>query len=341
MTHNKAQAMPKPNLIFFCELDEPGLIEIFTGGRVVTLLEQLGASVSLGIRDMSDGRAEIVRSLNNANIPVIAWLLLPQEQGYWFNAGNWPYAQQRYHAFKDWSAAQNLKWAGIGLDVEPDRNEMEHLATRGWRGVGRLMRRALNSSDLYTRAQFAYEQLVAQMRADGFSVDVYHIPTIVDERRAGANTISRLLRLVDISGDRDVLMLYSSFLGQLGVGMLWSYASQAESIGVGSTGGGVEIGDLPTTILAWEDFARDLRLASYHTTNIHIFSLEGCVQQGYLEQLIDFDWAAHVDIPRQQASTVNRLRWLLQAILWLSMRPRLLLASLIALWLFTRRTSTR
>ncbi|QPC84269.1 hypothetical protein G4Y79_07815 [Phototrophicus methaneseepsis] len=329
--------MPKPNLIFYCELDEPGLIEMFTGGRVVTLLEEIGASVSMGIRDMSDGRAEIVRSLNAANIPVIAWLLLPQEQGYWFNAGNWPYAQQRYHAFKDWSAKHNLQWAGIGLDIEPDRNEIEFLISSGGKGVFRLLKRAFSTSDALVRAQFAYEQLVAQMRADGFSVDVYHIPTIIDERRAGSHTLSHLFQLVDVPADREVLMLYSSFFGKNGVGGLWSYASQAQSIGVGSTGGGVEIGDLPSRILSWDEFARDLRLASYHTTNIHVFSLEGCVQQHYLENLIDFDWAADVAIPRESARTFDRMRLALQAILWLSARPRVILGTLLVLWLARQR----
>ena len=54
--------MPKPNLIFYCELDETGLLNLFTGGRVVSILEQLGAGVSLGILDLSDTRADIVRS---------------------------------------------------------------------------------------------------------------------------------------------------------------------------------------------------------------------------------------------------------------------------------------
>ena len=328
--------MPKPNLIFYCELDETGLLNLFTGGRVVSILEQLGAGVSLGILDLSDTRADIVRSLNDANIPVIAWLLLPKEQGYWFNSGNWPYAQQRYNAFKEWSAKHNLKWAGIGLDIEPDRNEMEQAINSGWLGALRILRRGFTRDDGQTRATFAYEQLIAQMRYDGYHIDVYHFPTIIDERRANSYTISRILGLIDVPADREVLMLYSSFLSEWGVGALWSYAPQAQSIGVGSTGGGVDIGELQDKVLPWDEFERDLILASYHTSTVHIFSLEGCVNQGYLEKLLTVDWKKEVSIPRDDATQVDRIRMLLRMVLWLSARPRMLMWGTVLLYFIFR-----
>jgi len=40
-----------------------------------------------------------VRRLNAAGVPVVAWLLLPKEQGYWFNAENSGYALDRYEHF--------------------------------------------------------------------------------------------------------------------------------------------------------------------------------------------------------------------------------------------------
>src|SRR3712207_8982240 len=46
-------------------------------------------------------RAAVVRQLNTYGIPTIAWLLLPHDQGYWFNLGNYPQAIARYHAFRE------------------------------------------------------------------------------------------------------------------------------------------------------------------------------------------------------------------------------------------------
>ena len=48
--------------------------------------------------------------------------------------------------------------------------------------------------------------------------------------------------LVDIEVDREVWMLYTSFVRPNGAGVLASYAPEAQSVGLGSTGGGVELG---------------------------------------------------------------------------------------------------
>ncbi len=75
------------------------------------------------------------------------------------------------------------------------------------------------------------------MRADGWTVENYQLPPMADERRAGSTLLQRLFGLVDVRTDREVWMLYSSFFGGLGPGLLWSYGPEAPAVGVGSTGG--------------------------------------------------------------------------------------------------------
>ncbi len=84
----------------------------------------------------------------------------------------------------------------------------------------------------------------------------YQVPFIVDERKAGSVLLQQLFGLVDLRVDREVLMLYTSFTA-LGPGILWSYGSDAQGIGVGSTGGGVDSFEP----LGWDALGRDLRLA--------------------------------------------------------------------------------
>jgi len=132
-------------------------------------------------------------------------------------------------------------------------------------------------------------------------------------------------------------MLYTSFLRPRGPGVLWSYAPDAGSIAVGSTGGGVQvggIGDVPP--LDWGEFSRDLRLARRWSDDVHVFSLEGCVRQGFLARLRDFDWHQPVVPPSETAGQVEMMRQVLRAILWLSARPLVLLFGLLAvLWLLS------
>jgi hypothetical protein len=154
---------------------------------------------------------------------------------------------------------------------------------------------------------------------------------------------------VDLRTDREVWMLYTSFSRPLGVGYLWSYAPDAQAIGVGSTGGGVYTGIGDSRPLSWDEFSRDLRLAWYWTDHLYIFSLEGCVQQGFLSRLKDFGWDTPIFFPEDQAEVVARWRGALQSTLWLSRYLGTILASAAAsVWIvhlirkwFRRRDKTQ
>lgn len=329
--------MTRPKLTFFCELKAGELEALFTNPAVLENLSALHAAVSLGLIDMSDKRAGVVRRLNAAGIPVIAWQLLPKEQGYWFNIGNAPQAVARYAEFKRWTAQHGLIWDGVGLDIETDIREMRLLSVARQRLIPILLKRLWNAGQL-RRAQVAYGALATQIHADGYRVDSYQMPLIVDERKVGSTLIRRLFALVDLPVDREILMLYSSFYRPYGAAILRSYGRDAQSIGLGVTGGGVQIADVSQPpFLSWGEFSRDLQLAQGQTEYIHIFSLEGCVQQGFLQQLRSVDWERPVTWPVAGAAVVERLRMALRVALLVSLHPWLVSLGLIGvLWLAGR-----
>jgi hypothetical protein len=86
------------------------------------------------------------------------------------------------------------------------------------------------------RAREAYGALVNQIHADGWQVENYQFPLIADERRVGSTLLQRLMGLVDVRTDREVWMQYTSFVGSLGPGILWSYGPESDAIAVGTTG---------------------------------------------------------------------------------------------------------
>jgi len=310
---------------------------------VVDDLAALEASVALGILDLTSERASVVRRLNQTGIPLIAWQLLPKEEGYWFSAGNARQAAARYNDFKAWTDEHGLQWTGIGLDIEPDMREVQMLTGKKWRQLlPRVLRRTFDNERL-RRVQAEYRALVTQVRADGYRVDSYVLPLILDERRAGSTLLQRLAGLVDVPTDREIPMLYSSFLRPVGQGVLWSYAPEAGSVGIGSTGGGVDVGGLgDVRPLDWDEFSRDLLLAKRWTSDLFIFSLEGCLQQDFLAGLRSFDWDREVTPPLETARQVEQCRKALRAVLWASAHPTITLAGLIGLaWLLSRRRGTR
>ena len=329
--------MARPRLIFFCELEPGPLQELFDDPTVLEALSALDAGVSLGILDLTSARAAVVRRLNQAAIPVVAWLLLPRDQGYWFHAGNAPLATARYEAFRAWTAEHGLQWAGVGLDIELDIQEAQWLLTDRRRLLPVIARRLFDLGRLH-RAQREYCALVGRIRADGYRVDSYILPFILDERRVGSTLLQRVGGLVDVPADREVPMLYTSFLRPRGPGFLWSYGPEVQAIGVGSTGGGVTLEGMPRiSPLSWEELARDLRLARRWTETIYVFSLEGCAQQGFLDRLRTFDWERPVEPPLRMARQVTRWRRALRAGLWLSAHPWAAFAGVVGAWWLSAR----
>lgn len=308
-----------PELTFYCELRSEPLKKLFENRFVMDDLKTLNAKLSLGILDLSVERAQVIKKLNKVGIPVIAWLLLPEEDGYWFNAENYVKAGKRYSDFKHWTAGNKLNWAGIGLDIEPDINYFQELSKKKIKMLPILLKRFSQKKQILD-AQSFYRELVEQMHVDGYTVESYHIPLIVDERKAGSTVLQRVMGLVDLSVDKEVLMLYSSFLRPRGNEVLWQYASEAGSIGIGNTGGGVELdGVIDIPPLTWDEFSNDLRTAAKIGKPVHIFCLEGCVAQGFLERLITFRWDEEPEFSNSSLIKVGRKG--LQVVLWTLHRP--------------------
>ena len=324
--------MPQPSLTFFTELNSEALTQLFDGRFVIDDLKGLHAALSLGILDLSEERAKVVKRLNKAEVPVIAWLLLPEDQGYWFNLDNYEAATQRYLDFLAWTEEYDLEWIGIGLDIEPDIQEMRQIMEQkqAEKLVSTLYKRFMDKKRV-AKAKQAYQTLIEHIHADGYPVESYHIPLISEERRAKSSVLQRTLGLVNLETDREVFMLYSSFFRPNGDSLLWSYAPETDSVGVGNTGGGVDIEgviDLPP--LTWEEFSRDLRLCVMQDKPIHIFCLEGCVAQGFLTKLATFDWDRSAEKP-SHLRRVQGARTGITTGLWLLERPWVILIALASL----------
>jgi len=315
-------------LTFFSELDGSALERLFSDPAVIKRLRSLGATISLGLVDLSDKRAAVVRRLNLAGIPVVAWQLLPREQGYWYNVSNADQAVARYAEFRDWSTREGLQWSAVGVDIEPDIGEFQQLLTHKIHLLRTLFLRGWGKLPLRD-ARDTYRSLAKRMRADGYPVHSYEFPFMVDEQRAGSTLLCRLLGISYVPSDKRVLMLYTSFFRPFGPAFLWSYAADADSVGVGITGGGVEIKgvDHPDP-LSWKEFSRDLRLAARRCRDIHIFSLEGCVHQGFFQLLHDFEWDAPARSPRPWSDLLYILRIALRVSLRLVSHPIELVALL-------------
>ena len=270
-------------ITFFHEQPSAAAEELFRDGSVAEFLAQNGFGVAMGMIDLTATRARIVRDLEARGVPVTAWLLLDRRDGYWLNADNAERAEHRWHETLAWAEREGLQLSRVGLDVEWPHRDGEALMRRPLATVVRLVRTRRSAATVAT-AERRYAQLVTAIRATGRRVESYQFPFIVDERRAATTLLRRVCGLLDLDVDREVLMLYATYLGNPVVG---AYIEDAEGVGLGVTGGGVFAEDPreKRNLLTWTDLEAQMRCAQELGKPVYIFSLEGCVWAGMLPQL--------------------------------------------------------
>ena len=294
-----------PTLSFFNEMKSQALVQLFKDTSVIENLQKLHAQVRMGILDLTDERAQVVKDLNNAGVPVVAWLLLPEEQGYWFNSGNGQEAIARYKEIKQWADNHKLQFSGIGLDLELDFNDAKLIRTHPWKLVAKIPARLFDKSEI-EKGRKEYATLIRLIKADKYPVESYYASFIKDEVNLHQTAIQQVSKFLDIKTDKEIPMLYSSFMGNAdGLIKIYGIDLKLNAVALGSTGGGVDT-TLPT--LSYEQLVHDINVAAKQSTEIHIFSLEGCVSKGYLTKLVDYTYDSTVTLDPKQIKSVSKLQ---------------------------------
>ena len=283
-----------PQLMFACcDHGMSQMQSLLTNANVIANLKSLHAGLGVAIVDFTPERAELVRRLNEEGIPVIAGLGMPPEQGFYFNAENAPEAAARVAAFDAWSREQGLRWDAVGLDIEPNFAELASLNGHWWRLFTTFLWRAVDVQSM-NRAQRVYSALIANIRSRGYFVQTYQLPYVPVERKTHSSLLDRMLGTVDVRGDQEVLMLYTSYAGPVGAAIIWKLGPDAQSIAICCTDGDPAANP---AVLDWSRFSRDLIVAGHFSHLIGVYNLEGCVRQGFLPRLKTMNWSQSVTIP--------------------------------------------
>ena len=305
----------RPELIFACDRSTAELNDLFTP-ELIADLQQLKAGIALSTEDLSPERAQIVRRLNEAGIPMTAWIALPKSQGYYVNAGNAAQTAAWFDQFDQWTVANDLHWQAVGLDIEPMLSEYGALTSHKVQLLSLMLHRTFDSGRV-RRAREQYAAFIARMRARGYFVQTYQLEFIADERKAHTTLLERLFGIVDIRGNEEVLMLYTSFNHEVGAGIIWQYGPGSQTIAVGSTASsGDPKMDAKFPPLNWNEFSRDLIVARHFSKRVGVYSLEGCVRQGFIPRLKTIDWNQQVVIPEKSVGKAAGFRKFVFAVLW-------------------------
>ena len=327
----RVDAPGPPQLTFACcDKTIAEAQQLLSDPAILTALTRLHAGLVFAVPDFSRERAQLVQRLNAAGIPLVAWIELSPGKGSYFNAGSFPDAQAAVNQFEQWTAENSLRWQGVGLDIEPNFSEFAQLRGHRWQLVRLLASRYFDRARVF-RARSNYAALIRQLHDRGYFVQTYQLPFIVAEREEHSTVLERLLGIVDVRGDQEALMLYTSYAPNVGAGMIWTLGPHAQAIGVGSTEGAPGAGSLGAP-LSWTQFSQALIVAAHFSHTVGIYSLEGCVQQGYLDRIESLDWGQSTLISSQQLRHADRMSRAVRAGIWIATTFPLLLA-LVILWL--------
>lgn len=279
-----------PHLSFFAELADAELDHLLTPAVLATLRRR-GAGLAVGLLDLSERRAATLARAEQVGVAITAWLLLSEADGYWLTLDNAAAARERWLETHQWIKRFRLQIRTVGLDIEVPHHRAVGLVQRPVATSVELVQHRRSAAHL-AQAQADYTQLIQEIRQVGMEVETYQIPLLADERRAGTTILQRASGIVDVQGDREVLMLYHSAVPKpMAAGLIHAYGRDAQAIAVGITGGGVrslqaEFADRELDLAA---LRRELTTAALYSDHLYVFSLEGCVRRGMLEAICGDD----------------------------------------------------
>lgn len=83
-------------------------------------LEERSWGIALAIIEINPETAQIIKSINQdfPNLPITAWIVLPDSEGYWTNQFNVPQTRQKVEEVKGWANFFDLSFEAIAFDLE-------------------------------------------------------------------------------------------------------------------------------------------------------------------------------------------------------------------------------
>ena len=209
---------------------------LFADPDVVAALHDLHAQVAVAIADFSPERAQVVRFLNQQQIPVIAGVTLQTKDGPYFNADDAAEAPAQIAAFEKWTRENGLRWDASRPGYRAELRRACGAQESPRRLIITLIRNSLDGKRI-ERAQEAYSALIRQIQAQGYPVETYTMPYGPVERNLHTTLLDRLLGTVDVRGNENDVMIYTSYARPVGSAIILDLGPDAQGIVVGVTDG--------------------------------------------------------------------------------------------------------
>ncbi|MCA9690814.1 MAG: hypothetical protein KC636_14500 [Myxococcales bacterium] len=263
-------------------------------------IAELKLALALAIRPGDIGGSELAALLRDARgrgVPVRAWLLLEDDDGYWPGAGNLEAFAAQVDAFWAWNEAEGLGVEWIVVDMEPPLEQSDALAAALEGGsLLDVLPILMANRDLaaHEEARAAWVAAVEGWQARGIKVALVALPYLLDDAADGDDDLEDMFEspVRGVPWDEAAFMVYQNLYSdpsgaRLGAGLVRSYAETAvaqhgprAAVALGIIG---TVGK-NTTSRGYEapaQLAADLGAAAQAGVAMaHLFSLDGALAEG-------------------------------------------------------------
>ncbi len=171
-------------------------------------LEDHGWGVALAMIEPDEPTARLIKDINQRfpELPVSAWIVVDDKDGYWITKFNVPQTRQKIEEIKAWANNFDLDFEAIGLDLEPPIDVIRGFMTRGL--IGLIKARNETNKKYRWQQQSGYspeeeiKDILNQLKKESITTHSYEMPFPLNIPSLG------VLQVEDF--DTRVTMVYST-----------------------------------------------------------------------------------------------------------------------------------
>jgi hypothetical protein len=176
----------------------------------------------------------LLKAAAREGVPVNAWLLLPEEDGYWFNEENLAEAREQVFGFLDWIETRGIPLEWIMFDMELSIDKVRAIEGGGLVDtVIPLLEENVNPA-AFQQSTADYARFVSELQQRGYRVTAAAYPFVLDDLKDGDSEIQDAWNtpVTGVGFDEIYFMVYrTSFARLLGVtpgpDLVYQYAGEA------------------------------------------------------------------------------------------------------------------
>ena len=176
----------------------------------------------------------MLKAAAREGVPVNAWLLLSEEDGYWFNEENLPEAREQVFSFVDWIEDRDIPLEWIMFDMELSIDRVRAMEGGGLVDTAIPLLKENVDPAAYLQSMQDYAQFVGELQERGYKVTAAAYPFVIDDLQDGDFEIQDAWNtpVFGVGFDEIYFMVYRTtfarFLGVTpGADLVYQYAVEA------------------------------------------------------------------------------------------------------------------